>query len=392
MSKDFVAIGLMSGTSLDGIDIALLTSNGEARIAFGACATYAYQEADKAVLRAALAAAPDWSPNWQTGKPMPENITLAHGLVTERHIEAVQAFLAAHNMTASDIELLGFHGQTILHAPARAYTVQIGDGARLAKQTGIDVVAGFRSADMKAGGQGAPLTPLYHAALAEKFTAQNANSIPYPLAVLNLGGVGNVTFIGRDKQILGFDTGPANALIDDWVRQHTKADYDDKGALAATGTTDKAKLAQLLDNEYFALPPPKSLDRFNFTLDLMHTPPAISPVDGAATLTDFTASAVAQAVQHFPEPPALWVVCGGGRHNQTLMQALANCLNLPLGERIVTAEQANWPGDELEAQAFAWLAVRARLNLPLTMPTITGCGAPTTGGVFYSASLNRSSK
>jgi len=389
MSKDFVAIGLMSGTSLDGIDIALLTSNGEARIAFGRSATYAYQTADKAVLRAALAAAPDWSPN----QPMPESIARtiaeAHDLVTERHIEAVQDFLAAHNMTAGDIDLLGLHGQTILHAPARAYTVQIGDGARLAKQTGIDVVADFRSADMQAGGQGAPLTPLYHAALAEKFAAQNANAIPYPLAVLNLGGVGNVTFIGRDKKILGFDTGPANALIDDWVRQHTKADYDDKGALAATGTTDKAKLAQLLDNDYFALPPPKSLDRFDFTLDLMHS---ISPADGAATLTDFTASAVAQAVQHFPEPPALWVVCGGGRHNQTLMQALANRLNLPLGEQIVTAEQAGWPGDELEAQAFAWLAVRARLGLPLTMPTITGCATPTTGGVFYSASLNRSSK
>lgn len=385
MSKDFVAIGLMSGTSLDGIDIALLTSNGEARIAFGASATYAYQSADKAVLRAALAAAPDWSPD----KPMPETIARAHDLVTECHIEAVQAFLAAQNMTASDIELLGLHGQTILHAPAHARTVQIGDGTRLAKQTGIDVVADFRSADMKAGGQGAPLTPLYHAALAEKFAAQNANSIPYPLAVLNLGGVGNVTFIGRDERILGFDTGPANALIDDWVRQHTKADYDKNGALAATGTTDNERLAQLLDNDYFALPPPKSLDRFDFTLDAMRS---ISPADGAATLTDFTACAVAQAVQHFPEPPALWVVCGGGRHNQTLMQALASRLNLRLGEQIVTAKQAGWPGDELEAQAFAWLAVRSRLRLPLTMPTITGCAAPTTGGVFYSASLNRSSK
>ena len=384
MSKDFVAIGLMSGTSLDGIDIALLTTNGEARITFGASATYPYQTADKEILRAALAAAPDWSPN----QPMPKNIAHAHGLVTERHIETVQAFLAAQNMTAGDIDLLGLHGQTILHAPACARTVQIGDGARLAKQTGIDVVADFRSADIKAGGQGAPLTPLYHAALGEKFAAQNANAIPYPLAVLNLGGVGNVTFIGRDKKLLGFDTGPANALIDDWVRQHTKADYDHKGAFAAKGTTDNERLAQLLDNDYFALPPPKSLDRFDFTLDLMHAKPALSPVmsvaDGAATLTDFTACAVAQAVPHFPESPALWVVCGGGRHNQTLMQALASHLNLSLGENLVTAEQAAWPGDELEAQAFAWLGVRAHLSLPLTMPTITGCTAPTTGGIFFS--------
>ena len=246
----------------------------------------------------------------------------------------------------------------------------MGDGATLARRLGVDVVGDFRSADVAAGGEGAPLAPLYHAALAMK--------LPKPLAVLNLGGVANVTWIGAAgvgevRDILAFDTGPGNALIDDWVRRHTGAAADIGGALAAAGRASVEHVARFLERPFFARTPPKSLDRDDFR-DAM--PDGLSAKDGAATLTEMTAAAVAAARRHFPAPAREWLVCGGGRHNPALTAALARRLGAPARP----VEAVGWNGDALEAQAFAYLAVRSVAGWPLSLPSTTGVPHPTTGG------------
>lgn len=365
MDKEIIALGLMSGTSLDGIDLALLKTDGQENIAFGAHMTRPYSPAEREVLLAALAAAPDW----ETGSSPPEAVRQASELVTSCHADAVMQFLSGNQMRADDIDLLGFHGQTVFHDPSRGRTEQIGDGAALARLTGIDVVADFRSADMANGGEGAPLVPLYHQALVRKL------SLDTPVAVVNIGGVANVTWLDGG-QLLGFDTGPGNALIDDWVRQHTGADYDRNGQLAASGHVLTDVLAGWLADAYFDVPPPKSLDRNRFSINALEQ---ASAADGAATLTAFTALALACAVPHLPSLPKSWIICGGGRHNGELVKTI----RMALDGAVMVAEDIGWPGDELEAQAFAWLAVRSRLELPLTLPETTGCRTPTCGGVFF---------
>jgi anhydro-N-acetylmuramic acid kinase len=275
-------------------------------------------------------------------------------------------------------DLVGFHGHTILHRPAERRTWQIGDGALLAQLVGVDVVANFRSADVAAGGEGAPLAPLYHAALAADMAK--------PVAILNLGGVGNVTWIGPGinegttgaDEILAFDTGPGNALIDDWVRRHTGQAADIDGALALAGHASEAHVAQFVRLPYFARKPPKSLDRDEFQGAV---PDDLALADGAATLTEISAAAVAAAIRHFPAPPCEWLVCGGGRRNPALMAALARRLAAP----VRPVEAVGWDGDALEAQAFAYLAVRSVLGLALSMPTTTGAPHPVSGGRLFPA-------
>ncbi|MDP7549220.1 MAG: anhydro-N-acetylmuramic acid kinase, partial [Alphaproteobacteria bacterium] len=223
----------------------------------------------------------------------------------------------------------------------------------------------FRTADVAAGGQGAPLAPLYHGALAA--------ALPKPLAVLNIGGVANVTWIGPDQQMLAFDTGPGNALIDDWMRRCGRGEMDRDGQLARAGQVDHGALAGLLANGYFDEVPPKSLDRDDFTLPMA---PGWSPEDGAATLTAFTAQAVARAFGHLPEAPGQWLVCGGGRHNPALMAALGEVLAVP----VAPVETVGWRGDFLEAEAFAYLAIRHLDGLPLSLPGTTGVPRPLPGG------------
>jgi anhydro-N-acetylmuramic acid kinase len=266
------------------------------------------------------------------------------------------------------VDLIVFHGQTILHRPERRWTWQIGDGALLARLTGTDVVNDFRSADVKAGGQGAPLVPLYHAALARN------SPLARPLAIVNIGGVGNVTYIDGDT-VLAFDTGPGNAPIDDWMHRHAGVAVDKDGDSARTGRIDNAALDKMLAHPFFARKPPKSLDRLDFGMDAVE---ALLPQDGAATLTAFTAASIAKAREHFPESPATWIVCGGGRHNKTLMEMLQARINA----QVLKAEGARWDVDALEAEAFAYLAVRSRLGLPLSLPTTTGVAQPITGGKF----------
>jgi anhydro-N-acetylmuramic acid kinase len=358
-------IGLMSGTSLDGVDAALLETDGQDTARPGPGLTIPYNKETRALLKAALESARDVA----EGAPVPHLIRDAERHLTEAHAEAVKALLAKAGLAGSQVALIGFHGQTILHRPALAWTWQIGDGALLARLTGIDVVNDFRSADVKAGGQGAPLVPLYHAALARK------TQLPPPLVLVNIGGVANVTYISGDL-VLAFDTGPGNAPIDDWMHGHSGRPVDEDGAFAASGKMNDAALNKMLANPFFDRAPPKSLDRMDFGSDAAKD---LSPADGAATLTAFTAASIAKARQHFPEPAATWIVCGGGRHNKTLMAMLKARVNAP----VMAAEEAGWNGDAMEAEAFAYLAMRSKKGLPLSLPTTTGVRQPMTGGKFH---------
>jgi anhydro-N-acetylmuramic acid kinase len=280
--------------------------------------------------------------------------------LTGYHIQAVKAL----NRPA---DIIGFHGQTILHQPGRRRTWQVGDAKRLARETGLPVAYDFRSADVAAGGQGAPLAPVYHAALAAK--------LPKPLAILNIGGVANVTFIGRDGGLLAFDTGPGNGPLDDWVARHTGRPFDEDGALARSGRADESVLARLLFDPYFTAPAPKSLDRLDFGRALAVSGlNGLSAPDGAATLAAFTIRSIAAAV--FPEPPARWLIGGGGRHNPVLMDGLRRALGVP----VEPVEAEGWDGDALEAQCFGFLAARVVNGQPITFPTTTGVPVAMAGG------------
>ena len=351
-------IGLMSGTSLDGIDAALIRTDGRERVETGAFLTVPYPDALRARLRACLG-----------GERPAAEIEAVERDLTDLHAEAVMSLLAQAGLEAGAVDLIGFHGQTILHAPERRRTWQIGDGARRAARTGIAVINDFRSADVAAGGQGAPLVPLYHRALA-------AGS-EKPLALLNIGGVANVTWLGAgEDEVLAFDTGPGNALIDDWVLRRTGRRYDENGALAAAGRACETALGALLDHPYFRRPVPKSLDRDAFD------PAPVAGLgleDGAATLAAFTASAIAATLPLLPEPPRRWLVTGGGRLNATLMGMLAARLGVP----VEPVESRGWSGDALEAQAFGYLAVRSLRGLPLSLPTTTGAPHPVCGGRLH---------
>jgi anhydro-N-acetylmuramic acid kinase len=365
MSEVQKVIGLMSGTSLDGVDAALLDTDGADIAIPGPALTIPYDEKTRALLKDALDAARQVA----AGAPVPHAIRDAERQVTEAHAEAVQALLARAGLRSDQVALLGFHGQTILHRPAQHWTWQIGEGALLARLTGIDVVNDFRSADVKAGGQGAPLMPLYHAALLRR------SGRAEPLVMVNIGGVAQVTYI-RGDEILAFDTGPGNAPIDDWMHQHSGRPVDQDGTVAATGKINQAALTQMLANPFFERVPPKSLDRMDFGREAVKN---LSPADGAATLTAFTAASIARAREHFPEPAATWIVSGGGRHNKTLMAMLKAQVNAP----VIAAEEAGWNGDAMEAEGFAYLAMRAKKGLPLSLPTTTGVQQPMTGGKYH---------
>lgn len=351
-----LAVGLMSGTSMDGIDAALLETDGEAKLRPVAFATIPYDADFRARLSAAVAA----------GAAGPE----LEQELTRRHAEAVRKLLQEAPMAPQKVALIGFHGHTVLHAPTERRTVQIGDGAALARMTGIAVVDDFRTADVAAGGEGAPLAPVFHRAI--------ATALERPLAMLNIGGVANVTWVGRDGALLAFDTGPGNALIDDWAMAHTGRPVDAEGRLASAGKADERILAELMAHAYFARRPPKSLDRNQFG-GIGSRLAGLGPEDGAAILTHFTAAAAAAASVHLPEQPLRWIVTGGGRRNPALMAAL----RVRLGAPVAPIEAIGWDGDAIEAQAFAYMAVRCRKGLPISFPETTGAPLAMTGGRFH---------
>ena len=363
-------LGFMTGTSLDAVDMAVLETDGETIQAFGPAGERKLGAATRATIEDATRAALAWP--W--GAPRPDVFETASRVIADEHLDAARDFMAQHGLTASDLDLVGVHGQTVLHeppTPARAVgrTVQLIDARALAEGLGLPVAHDFRTADVAAGGQGAPLAPIYHQALA------HWSKLDLPVAVLNLGGVGNVTLVGAGGLLEAFDTGPANGMIDLFAQARTGARCDEGGALAAAGSVDKAILARYMTHPYFAARGPKSLDRFDFSLEPVAN---LSLEDGAATLTAFAARAVALAIGACSVGPIQLVVCGGGRHNPVLMAAISDRLSSP----VESAEAVGWRGDSIEAEAFAYLAARTAYGLPISFPTTTGVGEAMTGGAI----------
>ena len=355
-----LAIGLMSGTSLDGIDAALIETDGEHHVRPIAFRSEPYSDQARRQLQETTALAL----SYERPRQSPE-IVAATEMLTRRHLLVIRQLLASAGVAIEAVDVVGFHGQTVAHRPDRGWTWQIGDGDAMAAALGVPVVADLRAADVAAGGQGAPLLPVYHRALLAETVL--------PAAVLNLGGVANITYVGVDGEMVAFDTGPASSLVDDWMAAETGQGFDAGGALAATGEVHADVLTQMLDNPWFDLAPPKSLDRADFT-----KAPArgLSPADGAATLTAFTAATIELALRHLPERPTRLIVAGGGRHNATMMAMLADACAMP----VVPIETLGADGDATEAEGFAYMAVRSLAGLPISFPGTTGVPAPLTGG------------
>jgi anhydro-N-acetylmuramic acid kinase len=361
-------LGFMTGTSLDAVDMAVLDTDGQAIIRLGPAGERALSPSVRAIVEEAIVAARDWP----TGAVEPEVFARAGAAIAAEHLAAAGEFLAEHGLSPRDLDLVGVHGQTILHEPPTAArpagrTVQLIDAAAVAKGLVVPTAYDFRTDDVAAGGQGAPLAPVYHEALARY------SNLPAPVAVLNLGGVGNVTLIRSDGVIEAFDTGPANGMIDLLVQARTDLRFDADGALARAGRADEAILAAYLAHPYFAASGPKSLDRFDFSLEPVA---ALSVEDAAATLTAFAAEAVALAVKGLSETPLRLVATGGGRRNPVLMEAIRQRLS----PQAFTAEDVGWRGDSIEAEAFAYLAARCFKGLPISFPGTTGAPRPMTGG------------
>jgi len=355
----------MSGTSLDAVDAALILTDGETVFDFGPVVERKYTHAERAILQDATDAARTW--NWSG--PQPEDkFEAARAVISTTHIEAFQALtdLAGDRRIA----LAGVHGQTVLHRrptqQSKGATLQLIDSTALVSAFNLPLAYDFRTDDVLVGGEGAPLAPIYHSAL---MGAQNAA----PMAVLNLGGVANITARLSDGTLIAFDTGPANGPIDEWVEGHNRGTYDRDGRFAGAGSVHEGLLAGLFEHPWFSEQPPKSLDRYDFNANMAR---GLSFEDGAATLTAFSARSVGAGISLLAQRPAKVIACGGGRHNPVLMAMLAECLPCP----VITAEQAGWRGDSIEAEAFALLAVRTLRGLPISFPMTTGVSRPLTGG------------
>ncbi|WP_298252267.1 anhydro-N-acetylmuramic acid kinase [Bradyrhizobium sp.] len=357
-------LGLMSGTSLDGVDVAMIETDGKRVKAFGPSGYRPYSDPERRLLLQALTEAV----HLHAREARPGILQEAERVVTAAHAEAIASFKAQNHITSEDIDIVGFHGQTVLHRPADKLTVQIGDAAALARAIHIPVMHDFRAADVAAGGQGAPLVPVYHRALAQSLEREG------PVVVLNIGGVSNITYIDGDT-LIACDTGPGNALLDDFIYRTISQRFDCDGRLAAHGIVDESWIAQGLSLPFFALPPPKSLDRNDFAKLVLRDP---SPANGAATLTAFTAAAIARIVPLLPRPPRSWIVAGGGARNLTMLRMLRERLS---PASVEAADALGWSTDAIEAQAFGFLAARGLKGLPLSYPATTGVSMPMTGGL-----------
>ena len=357
MEKLVTAVGAMSGTSLDGVDVAEITTDGQKIAAFGASAYHSYSAADHDILSSVLG-------KW----PEAQGLEAARGLIHQRHLEAYQMLDAA--------DLYGFHGQTLAHDPGGRGTHQLGDGQVLAQRLGKPVVWDFRSKDVALGGQGAPLAPFFH------FACAQWAGLDVPVAFLNLGGVGNLTWLNpscaapeEKAALLAFDTGPANAPLNDLMRHRLGHPVDQEGRLAATGQVDPKLLSRWKMHPYFSQNVPKSLDRNAFSAELADLADMSLP-DALATAVGFAAFGVAEAVERCPIAPAALYLCGGGRHNLALCDAIRAQVACP----VQPVEAIGLNGDMLEAQAFAYLAVRVLRGLPISAPMTTGVSQPISGG------------
>ncbi|MEP6021062.1 MAG: anhydro-N-acetylmuramic acid kinase [Paracoccaceae bacterium] len=352
------ALGAMSGTSLDGVDAAVIETDGIEIKSFGPCDYRSYSTEDRQILHNAL------------GVWLGPLVDRALDVVQRAHLDVLSGFDQA--------EVIGFHGQTLAHAPRENRTLQIGDGQALADALECPVVSDFRSADVELGGEGAPLAPFFHFACARWIGATA------PIAFLNLGGVGNLTWIDpsanapeAEGALLAFDTGPANAPINDLVKTRLGLEFDAGGKIAGSGTVAQGIVETFLAEGYFSRVPPKSLDRNDFS-SMNDAIESLSDADAAATLTAMCAASVAHGVQHCPSSPEKVLVTGGGRHNRVLMQMLEVLLDCP----VLPVEKVGLNGDMLEAQAFAYLAVRVARGLPTSCPSTTGVVAAVGGGTI----------
>lgn len=370
MAGMLTAIGLMSGTSLDGIDVALLRTDGERSVDRGPFAGYAYEPA----FRQRLAGALETAKTITKREDRPDELAAVEEEITDRHATAVRRFLADQGLRLSDVDLVGFHGQTVLHRPLQGVTVQLGLGQRLAEDLGIPVVFDMRANDMAHGGEGAPLVPAYHRALAAMLPAEFADR--HPVVFVNIGGISNVTYVGGDGRLIAFDSGPGNTLIDQWVERHAGVPFDQGGMIASEGVVVTGLAERYLASEFFTAERRRSLDRNDF---LPPDDDEAELADGARTLAFVTAAAILKASDHFPERPRLWIICGGGRKNRLIvgdMKTLAGD-----AAKVVTAEEAGFDGDAMEAEAWAYLAVRSSKGLPLTWPETTHVREAVSGGV-----------
>jgi len=352
-NRIFTALGLMSGTSIDGIDAAIIKTDGHSMVDFGPFKSRPYSPEFKDRLRAVLGTK-------EVPPILQQDLTLLHA-------ELIEELFSMHDYASSDIDVIGFHGQTIFHEPAKGFTLQIGDGALLADLLDTTVVNNFRKADVMSGGYGAPLTPIYHKVLAKNFEG--------PVVIVNIGGVSNVSYVSKEC-LIGFDSGPGNALMDDIIKRKVGEDFDESGRLAKQGRVIQHVLAKLLEHAYFKKAPPKALDRNEF--DFLGIDGLLIE-DAVATLVAFTTETIAQSASYFPKYTERWLVTGGGRHNSYMMSELSK----RLGFKAAPVEDVGWDGDALEAQAFAFLAVRSILSLPLSFPKTTGVPRELTGGVIY---------
>jgi anhydro-N-acetylmuramic acid kinase len=364
-------LGFMTGTSLDGVDMAVIDTDGEARLEFGPWAEAPMPSDARAVLEETIRTALQWP----RGAEAPAIFAEARKVIVRAHLDAADQFLRANGLKYSDFDAIGVHGQTVLHERPKqgviGRTVQLFDGQAFADATGATVVCDFRQADVHAGGEGAPLAPVYHRALAQKA------GLELPVIVVNLGGVANITRINEDLSLMALDTGPANGLMDQWMRRHGRGDFDLEGRIAAAGRVDAGVLAGYMNHAYFQAPAPKSLDRYDFSLDGVAN---LSCEDGMATLSAFTVQSLMKGIEATGAAPKSVILAGGGRQNTFLVERIRAALK---PAKVVSAEDLGWRGGAIEAEAFAYMAARSLKGLAISFPGTTGVKRPLSGGVTF---------
>lgn len=366
------AIGLMSGTSMDGIDAALIKSDGENTIDIVGHYSCEYDSGFQQLLKSTL----DEVINVRARSELNETVKKVEQDLTLRHVAAVNKLLKKCEINADGVDLVGFHGQTVLHKPEIGLTIQIGDGELLAHKTGIDVIFDLRANDMKHGGQGAPLVPVYHRALANRMKGK----LTFPIAFINIGGISNLTFIGEDDGLYAFDCGPGNALIDQWMYLKTKRPFDRGGDAGLRGKLIKPIIQSYCQHSFFHQRKPGSLDWRSFEPFIDET---VSVEDGAASLSFVTAYGIVNSFRHLPFFPETLIVSGGGAHNRSILKYLKE-LTSNHGTVTLTAQSLDLHSDFIEAEAWGYLAIRSLYKLPITFPTTTGCDSPQSGGRFVS--------
>ncbi len=352
--KTLLSIGTMSGTSADGVDASIIISNGEKIYHFGDIYSHNYTAEQSTLIKSAYGI-----DKRTASKPELELLEKVANTITTEHIIAIKKLLEKSGLTANQIDIISFHGQTIIHKPEEAYTLQIGNPQKIANELKINVVADLRQNDIKNGGQGAPLIPIHHKTL--------CYNLEKPTAIINIGGVANITYIENDN-LIGFDTGTGNAMINDWVKKHYNIEYDKDGEIARSGTINKDILSQLLSHPYFKQPAPKSLDRNDFINHITPLIKNLSPQDGTATLTEFTTKSIALSIKQCPNTPKQILIVGGGAYNKYMVERINKLTNI----NTVIKHNDGFNPTRVEADGFALLAIRHIHNLPITFNTTTG--------------------